>query len=123
MSLPGQYTKLLDHISVHRWYLGEQEKREIPYEEAVARWYDEVYLPLVKIIREHEILKEFPGRTEADLYLWIIEHLAYLREEWQEEVSVEEAAEHFAEEYSPKPLRRLINVIKSAARTVTDGFV
>lgn len=123
LSLPGQYHKILDHISVHRWYLGEQEKREIPYDEAVVRWYDEVYWPLVRIIRGQEILKEFPGRTEADLYLWIIEHLWYLREEWKEEVSLEEAAAHFSEEFSPKPLRKLVNLIKSVARTVTDGFI
>ncbi|HEY9086922.1 MAG TPA: hypothetical protein VIO36_02040 [Anaerolineaceae bacterium] len=123
LSLPGQYTKLVDHISVHRWYLGEQFQRDIPWEEAVTRWYDEVYLPLVEIIREQKILAEFPGRTEADLYLYIIEHLAYLREEWKEEVSIEEAASHFAEEYSQRPLRRLFNIIRSAARTVADGFI
>jgi hypothetical protein len=123
LSLPGQYAKLVDHISVHRWYLGEQFQRDIPWDEAVTRWYDEVYLPLVEIIREQKILAEFPGRTEADLYLYIIEHLAYLREEWKEEVSIEEAASHFAEEYSQRPLRRLINIIRSAARTVADGFI
>lgn len=123
LSLPGQYSKLLDHINVHRWYLGEQFQRDIPWEEAVTRWYDEVYLPLVEIIREQNILAEFPGRTEADLYLYIIEHLAYLREEWKAEVSLEEAASHFAEEYSQRPLRRLVNIIRSAARTVADGFI
>lgn len=122
-SIPGQYGKLLDHISVHRWYLGEQLGREVSYEDAVKHWYDEVYQPLVRIIQEQGILNEFPGRTEADLYLWIIEHLAFLREEWQEDVSLEEAASHFAEEFSKKPLRRLINMLKSAARTVSDGFL
>jgi hypothetical protein len=122
-STHGQYNKLLDHISVHRWYLGEQLKHDLPYHQAVTSWYDHVYLPLVAIIRDHEILNEFPGRTEADLYLWIMEHLWYLREEWKEEVTLEEAASHFAEEFSKKPLTRLINIIKSAARTVSDGFV
>lgn len=123
LSLPGQYEKLVDHISVHRWYLGEQHQRDIPWEEAVTRWYDEVYLPLVKIVREHKILADFPGRTEADLYLYIIEHLYYLRQEWQDEVSVEEAASHFAEEYSQRPLRRLVNIIRNVARSVTEGFL
>lgn len=114
LSLPGQYTALLDHISVHRWFLGEQMQRPIPENEAVTRWYDEVYLPLVKVIHDQGILKGFPGRSEADLYLWIIEHLWYLREEWQEEVSLEQAAAHFAEEFATNPLRRLINIIKGA---------
>ena len=122
-SIPGQYDKLLDHISVHRWYVGEQLNREVSEEEAVRRWYEEVYRPLIEIIREHGILKEFPRRTEADLYLWIIEHLWFLREEWKEEVTLEEAASHFTVEFSKKPLRRLINIIKTTARTVSEGFV
>ena len=122
-SLPGQYSKLMDHINVHRWYLGEQFQRDIPWDEAVIRWYDEVYQPMVQVIRSQNILTEFPGRTEADLYLYIIEHLYYLREEWQDEVSIEQAASHFAEEFSQRPLRKLVNIIRSAARTVADGFI
>jgi hypothetical protein len=122
-SIPGQYDKLLDHISVHRWYMGEQIKHPVSDDDAVNAWYEEVYLPLIRIVRENNILAEFPGRTEADLYLWIMEHLAFLKEEWQEGVSLEEAASHFAEEYSKRPLRRLINIIKSAARTVSDGIL
>jgi hypothetical protein len=94
------YEKLLEHIDVHRWYLGEQKKSEVSYEEAVLSWYDQVYLPLVKIIREQHILREFPGRTEADLYLWIIEHQGMLRSTYGDEIPLETAAENFAEDYS-----------------------
>ena len=123
LSLPGAYTKLIEHIETHRWFMGEKFHREIPIEEATASWYDEVYLPLVQVIRDQATLKEFPGRTEADLYLYIMEHLYFLREAWNNEVSLQEAASHFAEEFSQRPLRRLINVIRSAARTVADGFM
>lgn len=74
LSLPGKYDKLLYHISAHRWYLGEERGRDVPYEEAVASWYDNAYLPLVNMIREQEIMQSFPGRTEADLYLWLVDH-------------------------------------------------
>lgn len=77
----GQYQKLLDHIDVHRHYMGIEQEREIPYEEAVAHWYDTVYLPVVEIIRELGILQNFPGRTETDLYLWIGKHRLDI-EEW-----------------------------------------
>jgi hypothetical protein len=40
----------------------------------VLDWYDNIYLPLVKVIHENSILKEFPGRTAGDLYLWIMDH-------------------------------------------------
>jgi hypothetical protein len=99
-TLPGQYTQLLEHISVHRWYLGEQRKKYAPYLDAVASWYENVYRPLVEIIREQDILKEFPGRTETDLYLWIISHRQTLRDEFGSEVPIEQAAEQFTEDFS-----------------------
>ncbi len=95
-SIPGQYEKLLEHIRVHRWYLGEQRGREVSMEDAVISWYTNVYLPLVTIIREQDILADFPRRTETDLYLWIISHQWYLRENLGRDVSVEEAAEQLA---------------------------
>ena len=95
LTLVGQYTKLLDHIAVHRYFTSEYLNREVTYEEAVCSWYDNVYLPMVKIIRKRKILKNFPKRTEADLYLWIIEHLAYLKNRYGHDISYDEAAKHF----------------------------
>lgn len=85
LSLPGKYDKLLYHISVHRWYLGEERGSDVPYEEAVASWYDNAYLPLVKMIREQEIMRSFPDRTEADLYLWLVDHRQEFEASFQEE--------------------------------------
>ncbi|KAA3654291.1 MAG: hypothetical protein DWQ04_34640 [Chloroflexi bacterium] len=80
LTLPGKYEKMLAHISEHRWYLGERRKEEVPYEEAVASWYDHIYLHMIKIIREQGFLERFPGRTEADLYLWTLDHREDMRE-------------------------------------------
>jgi hypothetical protein len=60
MSLPGKYRELEEHISVHRYFMGIEQNQEIPYEEAVAHWYDTVYLPVVQMIRENGILRDFP---------------------------------------------------------------
>lgn len=102
LTLAGQYNRIREHIAVHRWYLGEQRTADIPFGEAVVSWYDQIYLPLVEIICEQGILDKFPGRTEADLYLWIITHRWYLQETYEAEVPLEEAAEKFAEDYSGK---------------------
>lgn len=102
-SIPGQYEKLLEHIAAHCWYLGEQQNREIPFDEAVKSWYQGVYLPLVTIIRELNIMDDFPARKEADLYLWIISHQWYLRETLGTELPVEQVAEQLVEAYSDKP--------------------
>jgi hypothetical protein len=122
LTLPGGYDKLLEHISVHRWYMGERAKGEISYPEAVAGWYDEVYYPLVKVIKEGGILSEFPGRTPTDLYLWIIEHLWYLRQEINSEVSMQEAAHHFTDEFSKNPLRKLWQLIRKVGRVMASGL-
>ncbi len=101
-SQPGQYDRLLDHIATHRWFMGEQRKAEVSLEEAVVSWYDHTYLPLVEIIREQGILERFPGRADADLYLWLIEYREELCEIYRSDVSLEDVAEQFAEEHSPK---------------------
>jgi len=105
VSVPGQYRVLEEHIEVHRYFMGLEQGREIPYEEAVAHWYNEVYLPVVRAIREGGILRDFPGRTETDLYLWISDHRWALMEELGWEVELEAAAVNLAARFSPRPTR------------------
>jgi hypothetical protein len=109
----GMYDVILEHIAVHRWYLGEQRSAEVPYPEAVVSWFENVYQPLVDVIREKNLLREFPQRTEADLYVWIIEHRGYLQAEYGEEVSLEQAAEHYASVYSERWRKKLVRYFKA----------
>ena len=97
LTVAGGYDKLLEHIDVHRYFMGLEQQREIPYEEAVAHWYDTVYLPVVQAIRERGLLRYFPGRTEADLYLWLMEHRAELSRRLGWEVGLDEVVEHLAQ--------------------------
>lgn len=96
------YRKLLEHIDVHRYFRGLEEGREIPYDEAVLSWYDRVYQPIVDAIVRTGILKKFPGRTEADLYVWLSEHLYYLAKERGVAPDLEQTAREFAEKYGGK---------------------
>ena len=80
VTIPGQYPILEEHIAVHRYFMGIEAQHEIPYDDAVVHWYDQVYLPAVKIIRENKILERFPNRTETDLYLWLSKHRGDLEE-------------------------------------------
>lgn len=79
-SLPGKYEKILHHIDVHRYYLGLENQRDVSWPEAVASWYDKVYLPTVQSIREEGVLADFPDRTETDAYIWLVEHREALSE-------------------------------------------
>jgi uncharacterized protein (TIGR00730 family) len=115
-SIPGQYQKLVLHVAGHRHFLGQREERKIPYAEAVRRWYDEVYSPLVQVIREERILDHFPGRTEADLYLWIAEHRHFLSQRYGENVPLEKAAADFSREFSAGRGRRQLNAEVEKAR-------
>lgn len=74
---PGQYRALLAEIEAHRVALVAQG-RSPSFPEAAADWYDNVYLPVVEIIRGRGLLHDFHGRTEADLYVWISRHRARL---------------------------------------------
>lgn len=94
LTILGGYDRLLEHIAVHKYYMGLDFKRDITDEEAVTHWYDQVYLPLVEAIRKTGVMEKFPKRTETDLYLWAIDHQHYLRES-QPGVTPEQAAEHF----------------------------
>lgn len=116
VSCPGQYETLLEHIEVHRHYMGIEQQREIPYKEAAEHWYDSVYLPVIQIVRELGIMREFPNRTETDLYLWISRHRAALEEALGWEIPTSSAAVDLADQHSPK----LSRVAARIGRRVVD---
>lgn len=80
LSSLGGYLELIQHINTHRYYLGLERNTEVPAEDAVVSWYDNVYMPVIEAIRRGNVLQYFPGRKEADLYLWIMTHRHSLRE-------------------------------------------
>lgn len=108
VSLPGQYDRLSEHIAAHRWYLGEQQESEVPYSKALLSWFENVYMPMVEIIRQNDLLELFPGRTETDLYLWIISHQWYLREIYGRNLTFREVAMQYAENFSGSRLTRFL---------------
>jgi hypothetical protein len=96
LTFPGQFHKLLEHIDVHRYYLSQMQQKEIPYQEALLSWVDNIYTPMVDVIREQKILDLFPDRSESDLYVWIIEHLAYIQHRFPSGIGFREAAKDFS---------------------------
>jgi len=116
-SIPGQYPTLVQHIETHCYFLAQEQQRYIPWEEGVVSWYDHLFVPIVTIIRERDVLAHFPGRTEADLYLWIMDHLHYLKEQYGSDLSLETAAEDFTRHFSRKP----INVLQRSVKQALNG--
>jgi hypothetical protein len=99
LNIPDGFTRMLEHIAVHRYFMGLDFKRNISEKEAVGHWYDTVYLPIVTLIRKSGLLEDFPDKTEGDLYLWTLDHQHYLyQEEGQPLQPPEKAARQFIEE-------------------------
>jgi nucleotide-binding universal stress UspA family protein len=119
----GQYRVLEEHIEVHRFYMGLDEKRDVSYEEAVAHWYDNVYLPVMQVIREQGVMRSFPGRTETDLYLWASRHRGELIEELGLEIDPTLAAVDLADQASPRLGRVVGRIGERILEVVTpDGL-
>ncbi len=94
VTIPDGFMRMLEHIAVHGYFMGLDEKRDISEAEAVSHWYETVYLPIVLVIRERKILKHFPRRTEGDLYLWILDRQHYLTETLGLELKPPDEAAH-----------------------------
>lgn len=80
----SRYTDLLGHINLHRAVLEQQRGTPVGIDDAAADWYDNVYRPAVTLIRKYNALEHMPGRTEGDLYLWLVDHLNELVEQFGE---------------------------------------
>jgi len=81
LTIPDGFDRMLEHIAVHHYFMGLDLKRDITEEEAIRDWYEKVYLPVINVIRDTDIIKEFPDKTEGDLYLWVLDHQHYLASE------------------------------------------
>jgi hypothetical protein len=96
----GGYDRLLEHIAVHRYFMGLEAGREVTEADAVGHWVDTLYLPVVKVVEESGILESLPGRTAADFYLWVMDHMHFLRERpGREALGPADAAQDFIERY------------------------
>ena len=99
LTIPDGFERMLEHIAVHRYFMGLDLKRDITEKEAVTHWYDKVYMPIIEVIRQSNILKDFPDKTEGDLYLWTLDHQHHLSsEEGQPLQPPAQAARQFIEE-------------------------
>ena len=92
----GRYDELLGHVREHKWYMNLKESAEIPFETAADSWYAKVYFPIIEIIRETNLLAQFPQCTEADLYVYVGRHWAELSRRYGPLFTMEEAAEDFS---------------------------
>jgi hypothetical protein len=95
----GRWIELLRHIQGHKYFLNQDKDEEIPFTEAARSWYENLYLPIVDIIFQENILARFPGRSFGDLYMWIIKHWDGLKNKYGEDFSLNQAAVDYSLRY------------------------
>lgn len=92
MTFCGNYHIFLEQIEIGFSGPGEKQGSASDtdgWDEAVVDWYDDVYLPIIRIIRELGVLHRFPERTEADMYLLLSERRNELEEDLGWKVDLE----------------------------------
>ncbi|MDR3342030.1 MAG: transcriptional regulator [Treponema sp.] len=99
-STPGQYDVIYNHILVHKYYLNQHIAGELLFSGALFSWYNNVYAPIIQIIKAEWIQLDFPGNTPSDLYIWIVKHWDFLKNTYDEDAySMVDAARDFSEKY------------------------
>ena len=106
MTFIGHYQTLIDQIDAHHKIL-EQDGRVVTDDEAVTGWYDDVYLPIIRLIREQGVLRNFPRRTEADMYIFLYDHCERLEADLGWDIDVKTAVDDLVDKKkSKRSLRR-----------------
>lgn len=125
VTVPGQYSLIINHICAASRLEDSDECSSRLSEKVVRHWYETAYKLVTAIIRGNGVLRDFPGRTETDLYVWIVEHRAALEEELEWMIAPGAAAVDFVQRHSPLPGRvwarvreRLIDRIRPELFTV-----
>ena len=110
---PGAYPELVHHILVHKYYINQNQKEEIPLPVAAKSWYENVYQPIVHVIRDEHLLASFPGCTEGDMYMWLVKRWDNIKRRENKQIPIEEAVKQVEKEdngFVDKLKRRLLYV-------------
>ncbi|MGI9255901.1 MAG: transcriptional regulator, partial [Salinispira sp.] len=101
----GRYNEVLFHILEHKYYLNEDYDYELSLDIAVISWFNNVYMPIIEVIKNYNLLIHFPDRTEGDLYVWIAKHWHTLKEKYGENIEIHQAASDIVQSKGMKPLQ------------------
>ncbi|MBA2755102.1 MAG: transcriptional regulator [Chloroflexia bacterium] len=98
----GRYDEIWEHIRGHQQWLVAIWHRPASTAEAVGDWYDYIYMPIVRVVRERGVLDRLPHHTEADVYLWVMRHRGELEQQLGQDVGPIASATDYAEEVAER---------------------
>ncbi len=124
LTRPGGFIKLLEHVHLHRRLLSQEQESEVTLEDAAEDWYHTRYLPIIEAIRDRQLLRRFPDRTAADLYVWIWNYIVETYRRVGEKIPPQEAVAAL-EAAAPSPFQQavqgLMNRITEISRSIGSG--
>jgi len=92
----GRFDEIVQHIEGHKYYINQDIEEEISFSDAGLSWYYNVFLPIIQQISSDGVMSRFPGRTKADLYLWIVKHWDELKRQYGEKISLKDATRDYS---------------------------
>ncbi len=107
MTFCGHYHVLLGQIETECHLMaknGDGQCQKADWERAVVKWYEEVYMPIVQIIRELGVMRGFPERTETDIYVLLSERREELEEALEWHLDPETAVSELMHQEQTRPL-------------------
>jgi hypothetical protein len=117
---PGMYPALELEIELYRQNLERIDGEPRSYHDAAAAWYDMVYTLAVDVIRQSGVLELFPGRTEADLYVWVSRNRRELFELYGTSISLRDAVARIAEgQHRPGAVGRVMQSVMGLVHNLT----
>jgi hypothetical protein len=126
---PGGFLRLLEHVHMHHRLLslerGDGESQvEVALTDAAEDWYYNGYCPIIQAIRDRQLLRRFPGRTAADLYVWVWVYIFESYQRFGAKVGPHEAAAAI-EQRAPSgfqlAVQGLMSRIGEASRALVPG--
>lgn len=111
-STAGQYDIIYNHILTHKYFINQNQTEEIPMEDAILSWFNNVYLPVVTTIQKYKIMKYFRKNTVSDLYVWIITFYDELKKKFGDGLPLDQIVNDIKREKKFSLLSRVRNFIK-----------
>lgn len=111
-STAGQYDVIYNHILTHKYFINQNQKEEIPIEDAILSWFNNVYLPVVTTIQKYKIMKYFKKNTVSDLYVWIIKYYDELKKKFGDGLPLDQIVYDIKKEKKFSIISRIRNFIK-----------
>lgn len=92
----GRFDEIVQHIEGHKYFINQNMDDEMSFSDAALSWYYNVFSPIIQQIVNDGVMARFPGRTKADLYLWIVKHWDELKQRYGDKISLKDATRDYS---------------------------